>query len=123
MSQDKILIEDLLLRCIIGANDDERRDKQDVLINLAMYADVFRPGETDNIDDAINYRTIAKRVIQHVESSKFFLVEAMATSIARIILAEFPVERVKVKVQKIGAVRFSKTVGVEIERNKSHFVV
>ncbi len=121
--EDKILIEDLLLRCIIGANDDERRDKQDVLINLAMYTDVFRPGETDNIDDAINYRTIAKRVIQHVESSKFFLVEAMATSIARIILAEFPVERVKVKVQKIGAVRFSKTVGVEIERNKSHFVV
>lgn len=121
--EDKILIEDLLLRCIIGANDDERRDKQDVLINLAMYADVFRPGETDNIDDAINYRTIAKRVIQHVESSKFFLVEAMATSIARIILAEFPVERVNVKVQKIGAVRFSKTVGVEIERNKGHFVV
>ncbi|MEE8423406.1 MAG: dihydroneopterin aldolase [Thermodesulfobacteriota bacterium] len=121
--EDKILIEDLLLRCIIGANDDERRDKQDVLINLAMYADVFRPGETDNIDDAINYRTIAKRVIQHVESSKFFLVEALATSIARIILAEFPVKRVNVKVQKIGAVRFSKTVGVEIERNKSHFVV
>jgi FolB domain-containing protein len=121
--EDKILIEDLLLRCIIGANDDERRDKQDVRINLTMYADISRPGETDNIDDAINYRTIAKRVIQHVESSQFFLVEAMATSIARIILAEFPVERVKVKVQKIGAVRFSKTVGVEIERNKSHFVV
>lgn len=120
--EDKILIEDLLLRCIIGANDDERRDKQDVLINLTMYADVSRPGETDNIDDAVNYRTIAKRVIQHVESSKFFLVEAMATSIARIILAEFPVERVKVKVRKIGAVRFSKTVGVEIERDRSHFV-
>lgn len=120
--EDKILIEDLLLRCIIGANDDERRDKQDVLINLTMYADISRPGETDNIDDAVNYRTITKSVIQHVESSKFFLVEALATSIARIILAEFPVERVKVKVQKIGAVRFSKTAGVEIERNKSHFV-
>ncbi len=120
--EDKILIEDLLLRCIIGANNDERRDKQDVLINLVMYADISRPGETDTIDDAVNYRTIAKRVIQHVESSEFFLVEALATSIARIILAEFPVERVRVKVQKIGAVRFSKTVGVEIERNKSHFV-
>ena len=121
--EDKILIEDLILRCIIGANDDERRDKQDVLINLTMYADISRPGESDNLDDAINYRTIAKRIIQYVESSEFFLVEALATSIARIILAEFPVERVRVKVQKIGAVRFSKTVGVEIERNKSHFVV
>jgi FolB domain-containing protein len=121
--EDKILIEDLLLRCIIGANDDERKDKQDVLINLTMFSDITRPGETDNIVDAVNYRTIAKRVIQHVEASEFFLVEAMATSIARIILAEFPVERVRVKVQKIGAVRFSKTVGVEIERNKSHFVV
>ena len=121
--EDKILIEDLLLRCIIGANDDERRDKQDVLINLTMYADISRPGETDDIDDAVNYRTIAKRIIQHVEASEFFLVEALATSIARIILAEFPVERVKVKVQKLGAVRFSKTVGVEIERNKSHFSV
>ena len=121
--EDKILIEDLLLRCIIGANDDERRDKQDVLINLTMYADISRPGETDNIDDAVNYRTIAKRIIQYVESSDFFLVEALATSIARIILAEFSVERVRVKVQKIGAVRFSKTVGVEIERNKSHFSV
>ncbi len=121
--EDKILIEDLLLRCIIGANKDERRDKQDVLINLTMYADISRPGETDNIDDAVNYRTIAKRIIQYVESSEFFLVEALATSIARIVLAEFPVERVRVRVQKIGAVRFSKTVGVEIERNKSHFVV
>ncbi len=120
--EDKILIEDLLLRCIIGANDDERRDKQDVRINLTMYADISRPGETDNIDDAVNYRTIAKRIIRYVESSDFFLVEALATGIARIILAEFPVERVKIKVQKIGAVRFSKTVGVEIERNKSHFV-
>jgi FolB domain-containing protein len=119
---DKIFIEDLLLRCIIGANDDERKDKQDVLINLTMFTDISRPGETDNIDDAVNYRTITKRVIKHVEASEFFLVEAMATSIARIILAEFPVDRVRVKVQKMGAVRFSKTVGVEIERDRNHFV-
>ncbi|MFQ5586769.1 MAG: dihydroneopterin aldolase [Thermodesulfobacteriota bacterium] len=121
MALDKILIEDLHLRCIIGINDEERKNRQDVLINLTLYADISRAGETDSIDDAVNYRSVTKRIIEHVEGSSFFLVEALASTIARIVLTEFPVERVKVKVQKPGALRFSRSVGVEIERERHHF--
>lgn len=121
MALDKILIEDLHLRCIIGINDEERKNRQDVLINLTLYADISRAGETDSIDDAVNYRSVTKRIIEHVEGSSFFLVEALASTIARIVLTEFPVERVKVEVQKPGALRFSRSVGVEIERERHHF--
>jgi FolB domain-containing protein len=115
---DKIIVRDLLLRGIIGINPDERVNKQDILVNLVMYADTRQAGETDDIEDAVNYRTITKRLIQHVEESADLLVEKLANDIARIILTEFAVERVMVRVEKPGALRFAKSVGVEIERTK-----
>jgi FolB domain-containing protein len=118
---DTILIEELLLRCIVGINEDERENKQDVVINLTLSADMSRAGESDNIDDAVNYRSVTKRIIEHVEGSSFLLVEALAASIARIILTEFPVAKVRVKVEKPGALRFARSVGVEIERERHHF--
>ena len=118
---DTILIEELLLRCIVGINEDERENKQDVVINLTLSADMSRAGETDCIDDAVNYRSVTKRIIEHVEGSSFLLVEALAASIARIILTEFPVVKVRVKVEKPGALRFARSVGVEIERERHHF--
>jgi FolB domain-containing protein len=115
---DKIHIRDILLRCIIGVNPDERREKQDVVINLCLHADLRKAGRTDNFADTVDYKTVKQRVIKLVDSSKFFLVEALAEAIARICL-EFPlVKQVDVRVEKPGALRFARTVGVEISRRR-----
>lgn len=113
---DKIEIKDLLLRGIIGVNEWEREKRQDILINITMMGDLSRAGESDDIEDAINYRTVTKRVIQHVETSQRFTVEALAEDIARICLGEEGVLQARVRVEKPGALRFARSVGVEIER-------
>ncbi|MBN1134960.1 MAG: dihydroneopterin aldolase [Anaerolineae bacterium] len=116
---DLIQIQDLLLRAIIGINEEERRNRQDVLINITLYADTRPAGASDNIEDAVNYRTITKQVIKQVEESSFYLVEKMAAEIAAICLQEPRVEAVDVRVEKPGALRFARSVGVEIHRTRS----
>lgn len=116
MSQDRIEITDLLVRGIIGINDWEREQPQDILINLTLFADLRRAGDSDSIDDTLNYRSVTKQVIRHVESSQRFTVEALASDIARICLGQPGVEKVCVRVEKPGALRFAESVGVEIER-------
>lgn len=118
---DKIIIRDLLLRGIVGINPDERKNKQDILINMVIYADIRPAAASDDIADAVNYKSITKRVIQHVEASSDFLVEKLVTDIARLVLTEFAVERVQVRVEKPGALRFARSVGVEIERTRADF--
>ena len=115
---DQIHIKDLHLRTIIGINEEERRNRQDVLINLALNVDMRLAGESDNIDHAVNYRTISKRIIQLVEASQFYLVEKMAAEIAVICLEDPRVERARVTVEKPGALRFARSVGVTIERGR-----
>jgi FolB domain-containing protein len=115
---DKILIKDLLARCIIGVNEDERREKQDVVINIAISADLSLPASTDDFADAIDYRSIKKRVVNAVENSRFYLVEALADRIARICLENPRVESVQVTVEKPSALRFARSVGVEITRDQ-----
>ncbi len=115
---DQIHIKDLHLRTIIGINEEERRNRQDVLINIVMDADTRQAGESDDIEDAVNYRTITKRIIQLVESSQFYLVEKMAAEIAAICLGDTRVERARVTVEKPGALRFARSVGVSIERGR-----
>lgn len=116
---DQIHIRDLLLRAVIGINEEERRDRQDVLINIVLYADLHAAGMSDNIQDTVNYRSIAKRVIKKVEESQFYLVEKMAAQIAEICLDDPRVERVQVRVEKPGALRFARSVGVEIDRARA----
>lgn len=116
---DRIQIKDLLLRTIIGINEEERRNRQDVLINIILYADTRAAGASDEIEDAVNYRTITKRVIKRVEESSFNLVERMAAEIAAICLEDPRVEAVDVRVEKPGALRFARSVGVEIHRARS----
>ena len=116
---DRILIEDLLLRPVIGVTPEERRDRQDVLVNIILLADTRRAGASDRIEDAINYRTVTKRVIALVETSTFHLVENMAAEIAGLCLEETGVERAIVRVEKPGALRFARSVGVEIERARA----
>ena len=117
MNTDRIEIHDLLLRCIVGINPEERIKKQDVIVNLTLYGDLRQAGRSDNIDDALNYKTLTKRVIDHVEESSYFLVEKLADSIAEIALTEFSVERAIVSVEKPGALRFARSVGVVIDRS------
>lgn len=117
---DKIIVKDLLLRGIIGLNDWEREKKQDILINLTLFTDVRKAGRSDDPHDILNYRTITKAIIAYVEESEHYLVETLATEIARICIAQ-GAERVIVRVEKPGALRFAQSVGVEIERERADF--
>lgn len=118
---DKIIIKDLLLRGIIGINPEERVKAQDILINMVIYADIRQAAQSDAIEDAIDYKSITKRVIGHVEASSDFLVEKLVTDLARIIITEFDVAKVQVRVEKPGALRFAQSVGIEIERTRADF--
>jgi FolB domain-containing protein len=116
---DQVLIKDLLVRGIIGINDWERVTPQDILINIVLFADLQRAGDTDNIADCVNYRTVAKKVQAHTETARRLTVEALAADIARLCLEDPNVHKVRVRVEKPGAVRYSQSVGVEIERSRN----
>ena len=115
---DRILIRDLGARCIIGINDEERRAKQDVVINLALYADLRPAGRSDRFADAVDYRAIKKQVLSLVEDSQYFLLEALAEEIAAVCLAHPGVRRVRVSVDKPSALRFARSVAVEVRRKR-----
>lgn len=118
---DRIEIKDLLLRGIVGINDEERQKKQDILVNLVLHADTRTTADADALDAAVNYRSVTKAVIALVEESAFFTVERLAAEIARTALAQAPVQAVTVSVEKPGAVRFSRSVGVTIVRTPADF--
>ena len=113
---DMILIKDLLIRGIIGIHDWEREKKQDILINIEMEADCQPAGVSDEFRDAVDYRAVTKAVIALVEGSDFFLVEKLAEEIAKVCLEDSRVTLARVRVEKPGAVRFSRSVGVEVVR-------
>ncbi|HAH45803.1 dihydroneopterin aldolase [Gimesia sp.] len=115
---DQIHISDLLLRTIIGINDEEREKKQDVLINISMLVDLKTAGRSDDINDAVNYRTITKEIIDLVENSHFQLVEKMADEVARICLQDHKVQSARVQIEKPGALRFARSVGVTVVRTR-----
>jgi dihydroneopterin aldolase/D-erythro-7,8-dihydroneopterin triphosphate epimerase len=115
---DRVFIHDLRLRCIIGVNDWEREKRQEVLINIEMEADCSPAGTSDDLSEAVDYRRVAKEVIALVEGSDFLLVERMAEEVAGICLKDPKVEGVRVRVEKPGAVRFARSVGVEVERRR-----
>ena len=113
---DRILIKDLLIRGVIGIHDWEREKKQDILINIEMEADCQPAGVSDEFRDAVDYRVVTKAVIALVEGSDFFLVEKLAEEIAKVCLEDSRVTLARVRVEKPGAVRFSRSVGVEVVR-------
>lgn len=119
---DRIFVKDLLVRGIIGINPEERVKLQDIVINLTLYTDIRMAARSDDIEHAVNYKSITKRIIEHVEASSDYLVEKLVTDIARIVLTEFDgVQRVLVRVEKPGALRFAQSVGIEIERSHDDF--
>jgi dihydroneopterin aldolase len=115
---DRVFIEDLRIQTIIGVFDWEREIKQTVSLDLEMAFDISAAARSDSIADTLDYKAVSKRLIQFVERSEYQLVEALAEECARIVLAEFPVDWLRLKLSKPGAVRGSSAVGVKIERGE-----
>jgi len=115
---DKTFIKDLVARGIIGINDWEREKPQEILINITIFSDTRPAAKSDDLADCVDYRALAKKAQSHAETAARFTVEALANDIADICLEQKLVQRVIVRVEKPGAVRFSSSVGVEIERAK-----
>lgn len=113
---DQVFIEDLNVQTVIGVYEWEREIKQTVNLDLAMEFDIRKAAETDSIEDTLDYKAVSKRLIRFIEDSEFQLVEALAERCAAIVLAEFPVTWLRLKLGKPGAVRGSSAVGVIIER-------
>ncbi len=116
---DTIFLHDLRVETIVGVGDWERKIRQTVSIDLEMGGDIGRAAKSDSIDDTLNYKLVAKRVQQFVAESSFQLVETLAERIAEIVLEEFDVPRVEVRVNKPGALRGARDVGVKIRREKN----
>jgi FolB domain-containing protein len=113
---DQVIIRDLLARGVIGIHDRERERPQDILINAVLYTDIHAAAQSDSIVDCVDYSKLARKLIAHAESAARFTVEALVSDLARICLEEPGVQGVRIRVEKPGAVRFSRSVGVEIER-------
>ncbi|MFG2006194.1 dihydroneopterin aldolase [Spirillospora sp. NPDC048911] len=118
---DLIEIEALRLRCIIGCDEEERRDRSDVVIHLEIGTDVRPAAQSDDLADAWNYRTGVKAIISHVERSQYRTVEALATEVARILVVDHRAPYVRVRLHKPGALRFADAVGAVIERTTADF--
>ena len=115
---DKVMIKNLLARGIIGIRDWERKQPQDILINITLFTDTHRAAESDDITDCADYSVISRKVQAHAESAGRFTVEALANDLAALCLREKNVLKVIVCVEKPGAARFAESVGVEIERSR-----
>lgn len=115
---DKVFIEALEIECVIGIYDWERKIRQPVVLDIEMGFDNRKPAASDDIADTLDYKAVSKRLIQFVSESSFGLVETLAERCAAIILEEFGVAGVRLKLSKPGAVRGAKAVGVMIERSR-----
>ena len=115
---DIVFIRDLRISTLVGIYEWERRIRQEIRLDIEMGFDITAAAASDSIDDALDYKAVATRVREYVEASRFGLVEALAERIARLVLDEFPVTRVRLVLNKTGAVRGARDVGVIIERSR-----
>jgi dihydroneopterin aldolase len=113
---DKIFIHDLQVDGILGVNPEERVTKQPIVVNIVLFLDTRRAAETQKLADTVSYSAVAKRVRHHIAAGSDLLVEKLANDLAQLILDEFSVARVIVRVEKPQAVAAARSVGVEIER-------
>lgn len=118
---DIIFLSGLTTECIIGIWDWERRVKQKVVIDLEMAADIRRAAASDSIDDTLDYKRVSKRLLQFVADSQYQLVETLTERIAEIVVTEFEVPWVRVRLNKQGAIRGSRDVGILVERRREDF--
>lgn len=113
---DRIHMRDLRCYCIVGIFEHERKTKQEVVMNLTIHADLSKAGASDDIEDTINYKSLKQDILTMVENSGFFLIEKMAEEVAAICLRDARVQRCDVTVDKPGALRYARSVAVEISR-------
>jgi 7,8-dihydroneopterin aldolase/epimerase/oxygenase len=118
-SDDRIFLRCLTAECIIGFIEWERRVKQAVVVDLELPVDCRRASVTDDVADTVDYKRVAKRALAYIEASEFRLVETLAHRLALLLLEEFALEWVRISVNKPGAIRNSRDVGVVIERNRA----
>jgi dihydroneopterin aldolase len=118
---DVIFLSGLSTECIIGIWDWERRVKQKIVIDLEMGADIRRAAASDAIGDTLDYKRVAKRLLAFVGESQFQLVETLTERIAQIVVTEFGVPWVKVRLNKQGAIRGSRDVGIMVERRREDY--
>jgi D-erythro-7,8-dihydroneopterin triphosphate epimerase len=116
---DCIFIRELLVRCILGLTDEERRERQDVLVSLDIFTDLGVAGSSDQVEDSVNYRELKKKVLAVAEQSSYHLLEALAERIASVCLSCPRVQRIRVTAEKPGALRFARSVGVCIWRTRA----
>ena len=117
---DRIRINELMARTYVGFIDWEKVTKQDVAISITLHADLKKAGRSDDVADTVDYKKLKAQILQWVESNRFFLIEKMAEDIADICLEHSLVERVDVEVNKLSALRFAKSVAVEISRERDN---
>jgi dihydroneopterin aldolase len=118
-SSDRIFLRGLTAECIIGFIDWERRVKQTVVVDLELPVDCRRASISDDVADTVDYKRVAKRVLAFIEASQFKLVETLAHRLALLLLEEFGLEWVRISLNKPGAIRNSRDVGVVIERSRA----
>jgi 7,8-dihydroneopterin aldolase/epimerase/oxygenase len=116
---DRIFLRGLTAQCIIGFIEWERRVKQTVVIDLELPVDCRRAAVSDDVTDTVDYKKVAKRVLAYIEASEFRLVETLAHRLALLLLEEFGMEWVRISLNKPGAIRNSRDVGVSIERSRA----
>lgn len=114
---DRVFVENLTVETVIGIFDWEREIRQAVSLDLEMEFDIRNAARTDSINETLDYKAVSKRLIRFIEQSEFQLVETLAEKCAAIVLSEFPVKHLRLKLSKPGAVRGSSAVGVIIERS------
>ena len=117
---DIIYLNDLRIDTVIGIYEWERRTKQTVIFDIEMAADIRKAAQSDNIDDTLSYKTVAKRLISYVGTAEFELIETLAEKVAEILLDEFKVPWCRLRLNKRGAVRGVRDVGIVIERGEKH---
>ncbi len=115
---DRIHIRDLLVRCVVGVNPEERNNAQDVVFNITMHVDLRRACQSDRLDDTVDYKAIKKRVLAMAQESSYLLVERLAQRAADICLEDARVRRCEVSVDKPGALRFARSVAIGITREQ-----
>ena len=115
---DKIRITGMSLRCIVGVNEHERREKREVVIGVCLHADLSRAVRSDSVAHTVDYEAVEQRIVHLVDGSDFHLLEALAEAVAQACLEFDGVEHVSVTVEKPGALTHTPTVAIEIARNK-----
>jgi len=118
---DKVALEDISIQAIIGVYPNERQKKQNIILNIVIYTDITKAGESDNIKHTVDYSKVYDRVLEFTETSKLWTLEALVFRIARILCVDFEAEKVWVKAQKPNALLLCKQPSVEISRTRAWF--